>query len=305
MNGLEIIIKDTFDGITIKEFLKEELGFSRRLLKNMKEMDTAITVNGSRRGIWEQLAVGDILHITFPAEQKAPYLVPEDMALPIVYEDDAVLVIDKPAGIATIPSMNQPTGTIANGIRGYYEKKNLPYTVHIATRLDRDTSGLMLIAKHRYSHAILSEMQKSKKVDRQYLAIITGGMQQERGTISAPIGRKEGSIIERAVVSSGQRAVTHYQVLKKGEDMSLLKIHLETGRTHQIRVHFSAKGHPLIGDDLYGGSTEMLQRQALHSASLTFTHPLTREWMQFTSKLPDDMAQCLMRADKTINPQKM
>ncbi|MDY0396089.1 pseudouridine synthase [Virgibacillus halophilus] len=133
------------------------------MLKIIRETDSAITVNGLQRNLWERLAAGDVLRVTFPEEKKAPYLAAENMELAIVYEDEAVLVIDKPAGVATIPSMNQPTGTIANGIRAYYEKKKLPYTVHIVTRLDRDTSGLMLIAKHRYSHAILSEMQKAKK----------------------------------------------------------------------------------------------------------------------------------------------
>ncbi|MDY0406165.1 RluA family pseudouridine synthase [Virgibacillus sp. 179-BFC.A HS] len=279
--------------MTIRDFLKQKLHFSRRLLKTIKETDGAVLVNGCKRQTWEKLYAGDVIRIVFPEEEKAAYLQPQQLDLDIVYEDDAVLVINKCAGMAVIPSMNQPDQTVANGILGYYKQKGLPYTVHIVTRLDRDTSGLMLVAKHRYSHAILSEMQKQGSVRRKYLAIAEGELEEKQGTIDARIGRKEGSIIERTVTPSGQYAITHYKALQEMDKLSLLDVQLETGRTHQIRVHFASIGHPLAGDDLYGGSTELIARQALHSAQLTFTHPFQKEEMVFTSKLPLDMRQLM------------
>lgn len=294
MNWLEFEVDQIVNGMTIRDFLKQELHFSRRLLKTIKEIDGAVLVNGCKRQTWEKLYAGDVIRIVFPEEEKAAYLQPQQLNLDIVYEDAAVLVINKRAGMAAIPSMNQADGTVANGILGYYKEKGLPYTVHIVTRLDRDTSGLMLVAKHRYSHAILSEMQKQGSVRRKYLAIAEGKLEEKQGTIDATIGRKEGSIIERTVVPSGQYAITHYTVLQEMGKLSLLDVQLETGRTHQIRVHFASIGHPLAGDDLYGGSTELIARQALHSAQLSFIHPFQEEKMMFTSKLPWDMRQLMV-----------
>ncbi|WP_407058290.1 RluA family pseudouridine synthase [Tigheibacillus jepli] len=290
---MEFEVDQIANGMTIRDFLKQKLHFSRRLLKTIKETDGAVLVNGCKRQTWEKLYAGDVIRIVFPEEEKAAYLQPQQLDLDIVYEDDAVLVINKCAGMAVIPSMNQPDQTVANGILGYYKQKGLPYTVHIVTRLDRDTSGLMLVAKHRYSHAILSEMQKQGSVRRKYLAIAEGELEEKQGTIDARIGRKEGSIIERTVTPSGQYAITHYKALQEMDKLSLLDVQLETGRTHQIRVHFASIGHPLAGDDLYGGSTELIARQALHSAQLTFTHPFQKEEMVFTSKLPLDMRQLM------------
>src|SRR5699024_42782 len=154
----------------------------------------------------------------------------------------------------TAPSPHNQTGTVANGLLAYYEVNNIPYTVHAVTRLDKDTSGLLLIAKHRYSHSLLATSQLAGKVQRQYKAVIGGHLLDKEGTINAPIGRKADSIIERAVVKNGKEAITHYKVEAESEKYSFLDVELETGRTHQIRVHFSSIGHPVAGDSLYGGS---------------------------------------------------
>jgi len=172
---------------------------------------------------------------------------------------------------------------------GYYESNKIPYTVHVVTRLDRDTSGLLLVAKHRYSHSLLAKAQKLGKIKRTYKAIVEGNLEKVQGTIDLPIGRKQGSIIEREVNESGKRAITKYKTIKKFSSHSFIEVELETGRTHQIRVHFSHIGHPLVGDDLYGGNRMNIDRQALHCYKLRFEHPFTKETIELESKLPADM----------------
>ena len=281
------------EGKLLREFLRNDQGFSRRILKSLIYDGGSILVNEKEENLHYCLKSGDMVTIAFPEEEKGSRMHPEKIPIDIIYEDDAIIVINKQAGIATIPSLNHPNNSVANGVLFHYEKHHIPYTVHVVTRLDRDTSGLLLIAKHRYSHSILSASQKQGKVKRKYYAIIQGALQEKQGMIDANIGRKEGSIIERTVRNDGQRAVTHYQVMKETNSHSLLKVQLETGRTHQIRVHFSHLGYPLAGDDLYGGAKTMIDRQALHCCSLEFEHPQSKEWMTITTELPEDMKKIL------------
>lgn len=166
-------------------------------------------------------------------------------------------------------------------------------TVHLVTRLDRDTSGIMLVAKHRFAHSILSSAQKNGLVKRRYAAVVHGRMAQMEGTVDAPIGRHPDSIIERTVTPDGQKAVTHFYVTCANDDMTSVALQLETGRTHQIRVHMSYLGHPLCGDTLYGGTRQEIGRQALHSEHLSFIHPLTQENMRFHAPLPQDMSKLI------------
>ncbi|WP_085992705.1 RluA family pseudouridine synthase [Oceanobacillus senegalensis] len=283
------IIQNEHDGMMIRDYLRIVHGFSRRILIMVKEAG-GIKVNDIPQTVRYYLKKGDLLQITFPKESIGLHMKAEEMDISIVYEDEAVLVVDKPAGIATIPSLNHPTGTVANGILGYYVKHNIPYTVHVVTRLDRDTSGLLLIAKNRYSHSLMAKSQKEGKVKRRYKAIVEGSMERMTGTINAPIDRKENSIIERTVRETGKRAVTHFQVEKWLTSHTYVNIQLETGRTHQIRVHFSYLNHPLAGDDLYGGTKRDINRQALHCSMLSFEHPFTKKVIDLDSPLPDDMA---------------
>ncbi|MCR1835481.1 RluA family pseudouridine synthase [Oceanobacillus caeni] len=279
-------------GMTIRDYLMEYHRFSRRILIAVKQ-EGKILINGIPQTVRYGLKEGDLLEISFPKEQIGEYMIKEEMDLSIVYEDDSIIVVDKPAGIATIPSLHHPTGTVANGILGYYEKHAIPYTVHVVTRLDRDTSGLLLIAKHRYSHSLLSTAQKAGKVKRRYKALVEGNLKKDNGTIDAPIDRKEGSIIERTVKETGKRAVTHFKVEKRLPLHTLVNVQLETGRTHQIRVHFSHINHPLAGDDLYGGKTDHMKRHALHCYKLAFKHPFTKECIELKSTLPGDMKELL------------
>ncbi|WP_404451754.1 RluA family pseudouridine synthase [Virgibacillus necropolis] len=290
------IVTEEQEGMSIRDYLRTVQAFSRRLVISVKDSNGQIRVNGVSQTVRYSLSAADELEVIFPPENIGLGLEPEDHVLSIVYEDDAVLVLNKPAGMATIPSFKHPNGTIANAVLGHYRKYQIPYTVHVVTRLDRDTSGLMLIAKHRYSHSLLSNDQKAGDVNRKYCAVVEGNFSQLEGTIEANIGRKESSIIERAVMESGKKAITHYQVEEQSSNYSLVDIKLETGRTHQIRVHFAHIGHSLAGDDLYGGSTKDIDRQALHCKELSFFHPFTKKVMHFTSAPPLELLDLIKRS---------
>lgn len=276
---------------TTGQLLRDALvvwGISKRALTAIKFDGGALFVNGEEKNVRHKLEVGDVVTIIFPVEDVSEGLVAENGQLSIVYEDDALLIIDKPAYMSTIPSREHPTGSVANFICGYFEQQNIPSTVHIVTRLDRDTSGLMIIAKHRHIHHLMSEQQKKGIVHREYEALVEGLVEPSKQSIIASIGRKDTSIIEREVRVDGQFAHTDVTVLAQTEAISHIRLKLHTGRTHQIRVHMAHIGHPLVGDDLYGGSRARIDRQALHCRYVQFTHPLTGKVMEFDSALPKD-----------------
>ena len=193
------------------------------------------------------------------------------------------------------PSLNNYENTLANAVAYYYDSQNIPFVFRCINRLDRDTTGVTMLAKNPFSAGILSEMVRNREIHREYLAIADGLFDAKEGLVDAPIGRKDGSTIEREVnYETGEKAVTHYSILKENQvlNCSLLKLWLETGRTHQIRVHMKHLGHPLLGDFLYNPDMTHIKRQALHSYSLTFNHPITKEPMQFVAPVPDDMFFC-------------
>lgn len=287
-------VAENEDNVLLREYIKGQ-GISRAALTDIKFNGGDIFVNEERQTVRYVVSQGDKVKVCFPMEKRSEEMMAESIPLSIAYEDDYVLVINKPSNLATIPSREHPTGTLANGLLFYYDQHNIPSTVHIVTRLDKDTSGLLLVAKNRFVHHMLSQQHKEKNVKRVYRAIVHGKLPTNMGTIDAPIGRKVTSIIEREVRADGQKAITHYQVEKSFDDMTLVKVMLETGRTHQIRVHFAHLGHPLVGDDLYGGQADKLKRQALHSAELTFYHPFFKKNMTFHSALPEDMEELIKK----------
>lgn len=274
----------------IKTFLKKH-GVSKGLLAKIKYTGGAILVNDQPQNATYLLDIGDRVTIDIPAEEDLTgSLEPISFPLDIVYEDDHFLAINKPVGYASIPS-SLHSSTIANFVKGYlveqdYENKQ----VHIVTRLDRDTSGVMLFAKHGYAHARLDKQLQAKLIHKRYYALVKGGgVLEQEGDIIAPIGRPEDSIITRCVTKTGKYAHTSYKVVQSWGDIHLVDIQLHTGRTHQIRVHFSHIGFPLLGDDMYGGSLECgIQRQALHCHNLAFDNPFTAERIDLESILPDD-----------------
>jgi len=289
------VIGDSDAGKLVREFLKEQ-EISRTALTDIKFKGGNILVNGDEVNVRYRLELSDELTVIFPRECPSEGLLGEDIPLSILYEDEYLLVVNKPAGMNTIPSREHPDGSLANALVGYYQHCGLQATSHIVTRLDRDTSGIVLIAKHRHVHHLFSMMQRSGQVKRTYEAFAEGRMSLDNGTIRAPIGRKENSIIEREVREDGQFACTHYHVLKRHRTFTYLELALETGRTHQIRVHMSYLKHPLLGDDLYGGDVSLIERQALHCKKIVFVHPILGEEMMFTALLPKDMGE-LLKAD--------
>lgn len=279
-------------GKLLREFFKEK-EISRTALTDIKFKGGSIQVNGEEVNVRYRLLFGDEVTVIFPIESPSDGLKGEDIPLTIIYEDEYLLIVNKPAGMNTIPSREHPVGSLANALIGYYQRCGLQATSHIITRLDRDTSGIVLIAKHRHVHHLFSMMQRGGQVKRTYEAFAEGRISLESGTISAPIGRKDDSIIEREVREDGQYACTHYQVIKKHHAFTYLELTLETGRTHQIRVHMAYLKHPLLGDELYGGDRSLIARQALHCKKIKFIHPFLGEEMVFTAPLPRDMGEIL------------
>jgi len=284
--NMQWVIGKESAGLLIKDFLKMEQ-ISRAALTDIKFQGGSILVNGSAVNVRYKLTEGEKLSVVFPPE--TPSFEGESIPMSILYEDDYLLVVNKPAGMSTIPSREHPNGSLANAIVGYYHEIGLQATAHIVTRLDRDTSGIVLVAKHRHIHHLFSLMQKCGQVKRTYEAFAEGVIDHEQGTIEASIGRKPSSIIEREVREDGQYARTHYHVLGRYKRFTHVELKLDTGRTHQIRVHLSYLGHPLLGDDLYGGPLTLIQRQALHCKEIHYIHPVSHKRINLTAPLPKDM----------------
>lgn len=288
---LEYKITSQQNTMTIGAFLKS-MGFSRQCIIALKKQEKGILLNGIWSYVNTQLTAGDTLTLTLSDDNSSEKIPPVNLALNILFEDEDILVLNKPADMPIHPSLNNYENTLANAVAFYYDNQNIPFVFRCINRLDRDTTGVTMLAKNPFSAAILSEMVRNREIHREYMAIAEGIFTQKEGIVNAPIGRKEGSTIEREVnFETGEKAVTHYTVLKENHDLncSLLKLWLETGRTHQIRVHMKHLGHPLLGDFLYNPNMTQIKRQALHSYSLTFNHPITKEPMQFTAPVPDDM----------------
>ena len=272
--------------------LREALGnwgISKRTLASVKYGGGQILVNGTEVTVRHALKKGDAVTVIFPNEEQGKGLAAEDGELEIVHEDEALLIVEKPPLQNTIPSREHPFGSLANIVAKHFNDHGIPSTLHIATRLDRDTSGLVCIAKNRHIHHMISLQQQEKKMKRRYEALVHGHIEENEFTITAPIGRKNTSIIEREVREDGQFAETEVRLLQKLQGYSHITLQLNTGRTHQIRVHLAHIGHPLVGDDLYGGKRELLGRQALHCTELELVHPISGDKLFFSSSLNEDM----------------
>lgn len=277
---------DTYSNI--HELLKAH-GYSSTVIRHLKETENGIQRNGVWSRVYEPLCSGDTVTILLTEEASSENIVPTPLPLDIVYEDEDLLIINKPAGMPIHPSQGNYDNTLANACAYYFQQKGEPFTYRCINRLDRDTTGLLIIARHAYSASLLSSMVAKREIHREYLALATG-LVPDSGVIEAPIARVDGSTIEREVnFETGEFARTHYKCLEYKNGYSLVSLKLDTGRTHQIRVHMKYIGHPLPGDFLYNPDYSVIRRQALHSYRLTFTHPITGKELQFTAPLPDDM----------------
>ncbi|OIN67735.1 RNA pseudouridine synthase [Exiguobacterium sp. KRL4] len=277
------------DGWSVGHFCTTRLHISRKMLVSIKHHGEILR-NGEHVIVNEIVHAGDRIHVRFPEEAPASDMHATSGELEILFEDDWLLIVNKPPGMASIPSRLHPERSLSNFVLGYYQQHQIPYAIHIVNRLDRDTSGLVVFAKHALAHHQLSKMQQTGLLDRRYIALIEGQITPQ--TINLPIGQTDHSFMERMVREDGQHAVTHILTSEPlsafSRELSQLTIKLETGRTHQIRVHLAALGHPLVGDTMYKG-TPLIPRQALHSASASFPHPRTGEVMRFEAPLPDDL----------------
>lgn len=281
-------IKEEFNNKTILEFLKAHF-YSAQIITHLKRTEQGILRNGEWGRVRDILHTGDVLTITLIESEGSENIVPSPLPLDIVYEDEDLMVINKATNMPIHPSQGNYDNTLANAVCYYYQQKGEPYVYRCINRLDRDTTGLLILAKHMYSASLLSHMVQQREIHREYLAIATG-IVPDSGIITAPIARVDGSTIEREVNEvTGEYACTHYRTVAHKNGYSLVSLKLETGRTHQIRVHMKHIGHPLPGDFLYNPDYRVIERQALHSHKLSFNHPITQEWMEFTAPLPNDM----------------
>ena len=265
---MNFFVPEELESISVKSFLRRYCKVSARMLARLKRTEGGITSDGS------PLRSTDILHggqrITLKMPTDDTHITPENIPVKTSWENENVIVFDKPAGMYVHPVGGIQSGTLANAAAWYAQSRDEQYLFRPVNRLDRDTSGLVLCAKNAFSASYLSE-----HCQKTYIALCEGKITGS-GTIDAPLRVKPGHSIQREVGDGGVRAVTHYEVLKNfGSEYTLLKLHLETGRTHQIRAHFSHICHPLAGDDMYGGSRSRFQRQCLHCAELVFTEPVS------------------------------
>lgn len=273
----------------INQILKQEFKLSARLmhkviinklaLLNNKQIDTRSSIN-----------IGDNVKIDLNYEEENDNIVPVKMNLDILFEDDCLLILGKPAGIAVHPSILHFDDSMSNGVRYYFDLIGLKKKIRPVNRLDLNTSGIIVFAKNEYIQECLIRQMNENQFKKEYIAIVSGILDKKVGTINLPIARKENSIIERCVSPNGKNAITHYEVLKELSDaISIVKCSLQTGRTHQIRVHFMAIDHPLIGDSLYGSKSSIINRQALHCNHISFIHPITHKTLSIDCELPLDM----------------
>lgn len=282
------IIPVEFEGKTILSFLKHKQ-YSSPIITHLKRTELGILLNDQWGRVRDILHTDDILKITLAETTTSDNIVPSPLPLSIVYEDEDLMVVNKASNTPIHPSQGNYDNTLANAVAYLYQKRNEPFVYRCMNRLDRDTSGLLILAKNMYSASLLSSMIKNREIHREYLAIATGFV-PEQGIIDQPIGRVAGSTIEREVNPvTGDPARTHFKRIAYKNGYSLVSLKLETGRTHQIRVHMKFIGHPLPGDFLYNPDYSIIDRQALHSYRLSFSHPITKEPLIFTAPLPTDM----------------
>lgn len=291
----KLVWKNESRNDTLKQILLNDMGISLRLLYSLKK-DKQIFVNKKFYKMHELVNIGDIIEINLPDE--ANEYDAEDMDIKLLYEDADLMVVEKEPFVVVHPTKGHQSGTLANGLIKLFKDKSINSKIRFVNRLDRDTSGILIVAKNSYCHSILTKDDAMHEMGKKYYAVVSGNLEKESGVIDLPIDKSEDGI-RRMVSEKGQRAVTRYKVIDKLKQATLLEISLETGRTHQIRVHFSHIGHPLLGDELYGGDMSLLNRQALHCFELGFYSPRKSEIIYIKSELPHDMRELVKELTPT------
>lgn len=277
---------------TVREFL-QQYHLSRKKIHELY-MDKSVKLNEEVANFNDVLQIGDQLAIPVFKEESIDFK-PQKMKLDIVYEDDHLLIINKPAGLMVHPDQKDGMNTLVNAVAYYYQENQIHHRIRYIHRLDTDTSGGMIFAKHYLAHSLMDYWLSEKKIKRWYLALVSGRLKSKKGKINAPIGKDRHHGARRRVAKNGDEAVTLYQLKQQFKNYALVELELKTGRTHQIRVHMSYLGHPLLGDVLYGGPAKFgpLKRQALHSSRIEMKHPITQEPLKFEISLPSDMKKLI------------
>lgn len=277
---------------SIKAILKEEFLMSDRLIAKLKNT-SQIYINSKPVYINHVFSISDILSVNLDFNEDSENIIPTKMKLDILYEDESVLILNKPAGIPVHPSMEHYNDSLSNGVKYYFNQISLKRKIRPVNRLDKNTSGIVIFAKNQYIQECLIKQMKTDDFKKEYLALVNGNLSKKEQIISAPISRKENSIIERCVSTKGSEAITIVELLKNFDNYSLIKCILKTGRTHQIRVHMQFIKHPILGDTLYGVPSDLINRQALHACRVSFIHPITKETINISAELPEDMKKLI------------
>jgi len=292
---LELAITPELAGIKVDTLLRKRLGLSGTVVRRVKWLEDGILVDGRRVNTRFCPEAGQVLSVRLSDPQRSSSVVPAPGPLDIVYEDEDVIVLNKAPGVSVHPGPGHFDDTLGNFLVEYYEKTEQEADFHPVHRLDRGTSGLIAAAKHPHAQEALKNQLHTERFKRVYLAVCQGVPDPPAGAVDAPLGPKPGSLMEQMVRPDGKRARTHYETLEVRNGRALLRLELDTGRTHQIRVHMAHIGCPLTGDFLYGTEDRaLIPRPALHSAELSFRHPLTGKALEFQSPLPEDMARLLL-----------
>ncbi|HPZ42578.1 MAG TPA: RluA family pseudouridine synthase [Bacillota bacterium] len=278
-------------GLSIEQFLRNVLGFSRSMVRRLKRL-SGVLLNGQPVILSRRLKAGDRISVALQFNEFTNVL-PQPIPIDFVFEDEHILVVNKPPGMLVHPLKHEQENTLANAVLHHYLEKGIEAAFRPVSRLDRNTSGLVVIAKHAYAAFRLGQQLPRGELQREYLAVVHGLIAQEQGIIDLPVARSVDSRVKRRVCPEGKKALTYYTVLKYLANATFLKLRLATGRTHQIRVHLSHIGHPLVGDTLYGGREEGISRQALHCSRVSLTHPVTGEGLTLEAPLPGDMQKLL------------
>jgi len=290
---------EVITGKSIKQVLQNSYQMSSALITSLKRTPDGIMVNGEKKYVNYILQEGDKLTVTIE-ETGSVNIEPVPMNLDILYEDEYLIAVNKPAHMPVHVSCGHSLDTLSNGILYHLGRDGQEYTFHGVTRLDRDTSGVVIVAKNAYVHDMLSRQLRDKKFHKEYISLVTGNLYGS-GEINAPIARENDSIIKRCVREDGDEALSRYKVLENGADYSLVCLEPVTGRTHQLRVHMAHIGHPIAGDTMYGAKACAEARQFLHCSKVSFNHPFTKNKLEICKKEPDYFWEYLYKNKKTID----
>lgn len=297
---LRHVVPPEQDGWRLRSVLLTGMGLSRKLLVRQRGIEGSITVNGQSDVLYRPIRTGDVIEVTLPLEESESIL-PQPIPFDMLYEDEHLLIVNKPAGIIVHPTSGHYIGTLANGIVHYWREKGESYRFRPIHRLDQDTSGVLAVAKNGYAHQFVSEQFQEGQVRKSYLAVVLGRPEQDAGTVEGPIDRDPDEPHVRIVTPEGAPSTTHYEVVERYAQAALVRVRPVTGRTHQIRVHMKHIGHPLVGDELYVDEERFppriwpILRQALHAETLSFVHPGTKERVLYEAPPAPDLAELIRR----------